>query len=324
MARFFLGNDAERSKGLATLGWDREALSPACRSEFIRLFDLVPRFTFGYEEMSGHKLVSRALLELAPAAAEAIQQLPFPVPGMDWAVSPPPLLSMGISLHLRETLRLVGSIAARIQREPYRCEHLTFLNHLHDGLQELVGPTTEEMELLHGLRGIFARLDGLSKDTRGEQRLRGLIVVAHEAPMRLAAALEKVLGVSLSLKHDGTPVPLDLPFIREIAPAFGEFRIAATPQALAVSFGPDMEGPLRAVLSSPPTPDPPLLVIVYDPPALVQLALEWPAMREILGTQNADGPSLLDVWRGNGVTRLRVGVASEGLVLHTSVEFPSQ
>jgi hypothetical protein len=121
-----------------------EAPPADCLAELDRLAARVPRFVFGYAELTDKRFSGAAVLELAPPLIEELKALRTTVPGLGAALAGKPLFAMGGGLDL-ERGKAAGQAAAAVLRDLGRaCEAEELVRGaraLREGLAEgLPGP----------------------------------------------------------------------------------------------------------------------------------------------------------------------------------------
>lgn len=134
----------------ALIALAEETPPAACLAEIDRLAAQVPRFVFGYSELTGKRFSGAAVLELAPPLIERLKALRTAVPGLGAALAGEPLFAMGGGLDLERGKAAGGAAAAVLGDLGRACE-----------AEELVDAARELREnLAEGLPGPVAAVAG--------------------------------------------------------------------------------------------------------------------------------------------------------------------
>ncbi len=119
MARHHLGGQLVGfldSRQIIGQGLNAAGVSPsaACMGEIDRLSATLPRVMFGYGELSGTRISSGLVLELAPDAVAELRSIKADVPGLASALAVPPMLAFagGVDLPRAQQLgaRIIGAL----------------------------------------------------------------------------------------------------------------------------------------------------------------------------------------------------------------------
>lgn len=255
----------------AALGIDVPQLSAPCRDEFAQLAKAVPRWVFGYTQVTARQVEALSVLQLRADIAGTLLRLRAPMPGAA-AVSDDAMLDIGLSVNLQQLPMVAAALVKSTEQTPWQCPQLTALNDAAKTLKAqssnpaLLGSAT----MVHS---VFALLNHVQwPDAASIPEVAGALVVGGDSPASLlgiARSLVPALG-TVQLKNDGTPSALPaMPEWGLRAPMFA----AMSDSALAVSIGAGEEKAMPQLLRADDSQQP-LLVLGMNSALYVDIA-QW-------------------------------------------------
>jgi hypothetical protein len=140
----------------------------ACTAEIERLTAQVPRFVFGYTELTEKRFSGAAILELAQPLVEELKALRTEVPGLAAALDGDPMLAMGGGIDLARGKTAGKAMAAALRDLGQACEVQPLIRaarDLREGLSEpLPGPVAK-------IAGGAIAIDSIDFGSGGRRRL---------------------------------------------------------------------------------------------------------------------------------------------------------
>jgi hypothetical protein len=213
--------------------------SPECIVDGMRLAQLFPRLVFGYDELSGKRIVASSVLEMPPEITRHTKPIPGPIPGLAAKPGAGTLATLGVGIDMRAVEAAAKAYAAAVREHPFRCAEFTGFNELAETVATAPAVVPKP---LFGLTGLGVQLDDVVDPGAEAPRLDGVVVVGIDDPKGALDALAKLVpNVALDkLRKPRTPVQLMslMPAGGGSAPAtISESWIAYGKRSIGMSFG---------------------------------------------------------------------------------------
>lgn len=241
----------------AALAVPRPDPSAECRSEYQALAEALPRAVFGYTRLEPGQVDVLAVLEVRRDIAAELMRLRAPMPGLA-AVDADTPFNFGFSLRLAALPQVIGEFAGRVEKSPWQCPQLAFLNAGAEQARSQAGNPAlfAAAPLFSGAHLLLSRLEWSAGQVLPD--LAGKLVVASDNPASLLALAKSLLPdlAAVELPEDGSVVALPTP---AGLPAAAPLYAARTPHAIAVALGEGQDRDLARFLEGQET-EQPLLV----------------------------------------------------------------
>lgn len=229
-----------------------------CLEELLGLTSSAPRLVFG-AAVTADRLHAKTVLELSPELSRQLAELRAPAPGLRPALSRGAPFALSLGVDVGATIDLVAGKLAALGRAEYQCEDLAWIPGVAAELGAgLARGRATPLASVRGASAIVRELDHSGADTR----LRyALAFVGSDDPAALVSLIATLAGApALTLRPGDPPARLlDVPDLPD--PVY----LAVTHTAIGASAGAGAESELEAVLSRPPDPEPPLLMLRMAP-----------------------------------------------------------
>lgn len=243
--------------------WGEEmTATPACKKEYLRLARMAPRLVAGFREYNENAADFAFGAELADEIARDLSATVSGPPGQGTAFARKSLFQFGLGIDLGKLVDFAAARATDIQRQPFQCEDLKYLNRQSEQLLVRSGQVPPAVRNLAGFNVIVRNLlpqweeDG---STHGKLRLvaRAMGVLRTSDPQSLVYLVQQFFPMAKNIKiqPDGKPVPL--PQAADASDVIVDPMVLMTQHGLAMLAGPDMLEPTRDVLSSKSAPTAP-------------------------------------------------------------------
>jgi hypothetical protein len=268
--------------------------SADCRDAITKLFSHVPRFAFGYRDLTTSETTAGAVLELAPDVLGPLRAVTGSLAGIDRLTSAHPAMAVAVAGDIGHARALLPAIATAAEDLGKRCE-TPELAEVADKLR--TAATAPLPPFLDGLHGGIVVLDQMKLRGGVPESFDGYAVVHgdHIADLvKLLAA--KVPGLDLPLDGKSHPLPAaGLP---------GPANAAATSDTLALGVGADA-GKVTDLLGGKAAPAP-----------LALMSFDYQRLGDLIPS-NPNDPQSVDMkqmMQALGVLNMQLIVDERGLV----------
>jgi hypothetical protein len=260
----------------------------------------VPRFAFGYRDLTAHEMTAGIVIELAPDVLGPLRTVTGSLAGIDRLTSAHPAMAIAAAGDIGHARALLPAIATAAEELGKRCE----TPELSDVADKLRTASTAPLPpFLDGVHGGMLVLDRMELQGGVPKSFDGYAVVhADHAAELVKLATAKVPGLDLPLDGKSHALPASgLP---------GQANAAATSDTIAVGVGGDSDK-VTDLLGGKASPAP-LALVLFDYQRLGDLIPNNP--------NDPDSAYMKQLVRALGVARMDLTVDERGLVAWMSFE----
>lgn len=247
-----------------------QELNAACRSELVTLAGKVPRLVFGYDEMTESSMTMRSVLEVEPAAAEAMAGWTVPVPGLGRETDA--RYAFGMSLDGTKAAQTVKGWLKSAGERQYECGFLAETPWKESASQINVAP----LYMVGNPKGFMFRLDELEiRDIEARDFTASASAAGVFDNAQTLAGMVKMMAPALQtmdLPSDGTPVQVPP---EAVGPLGQPVWLASTDKTLAMALGEDAERRVGQALDAEAPEPAPFLHFDFDAGWFYNKLAEW-------------------------------------------------
>lgn len=292
--------------------------SPECVADGLRLANAMPRFVFGYDELSAKRIVASGVLEMSPDVARHMATLPGPIPGLTQKADENAVVSFGVGVDMRALETVAKAYAAAVRDQPFRCPELASFNQLADTIAMAPALIPKQALDITGLSIVLHDFD----PTPGDPAFHGFAVVGVRDPKNALTALAPLLPNMRmdKLGRRGVPVRTTDLVQRDGPPprTFAEAWFAYGKESLAMSFGNTTKRELLRTLDRKRKDDRAIMLWGFD---FVSWLRRHPEALAELGTLDADARKFAEaLLAAFGWTEVVVRATDRGLETEASIE----
>jgi|GEM_PF-6546632 len=262
-----LGDDKSSltARSLASLGEEAPVVSDVCKTEMRQLAADVPRFVFGYTDVTKTSVSAISGVEMTTDLPKRLMAAKAPIPGHNSELNKKALLTMGVGVDIAKFIEVLRAEAQQVGSDPYKCEELDWMN---QSAEDFYFNAQQIPPFVRTIQGISFVLSDFEFRDNQIKKLQLLTVLHSSNPEELWNAvkpfIENMTG-PVNLTTNGQAVAIQLPpDLTMTMPDLPVPMLSMTQVALSLAMGPGMQD--AAAAQSKPMGDKktPIFTFGYD------------------------------------------------------------
>lgn len=249
-----LGDDKSSltARSLASLGEEAPVVSDVCKAEMRQLAADVPRFVFGYTDVTKTSVSAISGLEMTSDLPKRLMAAKAPIPGHGSEMNKKALLTIGVGVDIAKFIEVLRAEAQEVGANPYKCEELDWMN---ESAEEFYFNAQQIPPFVRTIQGISFVLSDFEFRDNQVKKLQMMAVLHSSDPKALWDAVKPFIeGMTgpINLTDNGQAVAIQLPAdVTMTMPDLPIPMLSMTKFALSLAMGPGMQDAAAAQMKQP-------------------------------------------------------------------------